>query len=84
MSSLDSSLNSMATVTTLDFYQKFGKKDGTAAHYLKASRWFTLFWAVLMVLPVIASAKVVPARVVQPNPRHANRLFQVNGPFPLH
>ncbi len=26
---LDSSLNSMATVTTLDFYDKFAKKDGT-------------------------------------------------------
>ena len=54
MSSLDSSLNSMATVTTLDFYEKFAKKDGTPEHYLKASRWFTLFWAVLMVIPAIA------------------------------
>ena len=57
MSSLDSSLNSMATVTTLDFYEKFAKKDGTPEHYLKASRWFTLFWAVLMVLPAIAFTK---------------------------
>ena len=54
MSSLDSSLNSMATVTTLDFYEKFAKKDGTPEHYLKASRWFTLFWAALMVIPAIA------------------------------
>ena len=57
MSSLDSSLNSMATVTTLDFYEKFAKKDGTPEHYLKASRWFTLFWAVLMVVPAIAFTK---------------------------
>ena len=55
MSSLDSSLNSMATVTTLDFYEKFAKKDGTPEHYLKASRWFTLFWAVLMVLSKVGS-----------------------------
>jgi SSS family solute:Na+ symporter len=57
MSSLDSSLNSMATVTTLDFYQKFFKKDGSAKHYLKASRWFTLSWAVLMVVPAIVFSK---------------------------
>ncbi|MEE4292878.1 MAG: sodium/solute symporter [Xanthomonadales bacterium] len=53
MSSLDSSLNSMATVTTLDFYEKFFKRDGSEQHYLRASRWFTLFWAVLMVIPAI-------------------------------
>ncbi len=53
MSSLDSSLNSMATVTTIDFYEKFFKKDGTEKHYLVASRWFTLVWAVAMVVPAI-------------------------------
>ena len=57
MSSLDSSLNSMATVTTLDFYEKFFKKDGSPQHYLKASRWFTLMWAVLMVVPAIIFTK---------------------------
>ncbi len=57
MSSLDSSLNSMATVTTLDFYEKFAKKDATPEHYLKASRWFTLFWAVAMVVPAIIFTK---------------------------
>ena len=54
MSSLDSSLNSMATVTTLDFYQKYFKKDESESHYLKASRFFTFGWAVLIVLPAIA------------------------------
>ena len=53
MSSLDSSLNSMATVTTIDFYQKFFRRDGSPEHYLKASRWFTLFWAVFTVVPAI-------------------------------
>jgi SSS family solute:Na+ symporter len=57
MSSLDSSLNSMATVTTIDFYQKFFKKDGSPEHYLKASRWFTFLWAVLMVVPAILFVK---------------------------
>jgi SSS family solute:Na+ symporter len=57
MSSLDSSLNSMATVTTLDFYEKFVRKDGNPQHYLLASRWFTFFWAVLMVVPAIVFTK---------------------------
>lgn len=53
MSSLDSSLNSMATVTTLDFYQKFFKPDASPRHYLVATRWFTLLWAVGMVIPAV-------------------------------
>jgi SSS family solute:Na+ symporter len=57
MSSLDSSLNSMATVTTLDFYEKFFRKGASQEHYLKASRWFTLFWAVFMVVPAIMFTK---------------------------
>lgn len=57
MSSLDSSLNSMATVTTLDFYQKFFRKDDTEERYLIASRWFTVFWAVVMIVPAIIYTK---------------------------
>jgi SSS family solute:Na+ symporter len=53
MSSLDSSLNSMATVTTLDFYEKFFRKGASPEHYLTASRWFTFMWAILMVVPAI-------------------------------
>jgi SSS family solute:Na+ symporter len=53
MSSLDSSLNSMATVTTLDFYQKFFKRDGNSAHYLKATRYFTVAWGAFIVLPAL-------------------------------
>ncbi|MEH6587944.1 MAG: sodium/solute symporter [Halioglobus sp.] len=53
MSSLDSSLNSMATVTTIDFYQQYWKRSGSPEHYLKASRWFTVMWGVLIVLPAI-------------------------------
>ena len=57
MSSLDSSLNSMATVTTIDFYQKFVRKDGSPEHYLLVSRLFTVGWAVLIVVPAIAFTK---------------------------
>ncbi|MEM1411554.1 MAG: sodium/solute symporter [Pseudomonadota bacterium] len=56
MSSLDSSLNSMATVSTVDFYQRFVRPDGTSAHYLKVSRAFTVLWAVFIVGPAILYA----------------------------
>lgn len=57
MSSLDSSLNSMATVTTLDFYQQFFKKDGDSQHYLKATRFFTLAWGAIIIIPAIIFIK---------------------------
>jgi len=57
MSSLDSSFNSMATISTLDFYQKYFKKDESPEHYLKVSRLFTIFWAVLIIIPAIMYAQ---------------------------
>ena len=53
MSSLDSSLNSMATISTVDFYQRYFKPNEDPAHYLKASRWFTLVWAAAIIIPAI-------------------------------
>ncbi|MBP1081859.1 sodium:solute symporter [Bacillus capparidis] len=44
MSSLDSALNSLSAVTVHDIYKKFFKKKASEAHYLKASRWATIFW----------------------------------------
>ena len=56
MSSLDSSFNSMATVSVVDFYQKYFKQDASPQHYLRASRAFTLLWAVLIIIPAILYA----------------------------
>jgi SSS family solute:Na+ symporter len=47
----------MATVTTIDFYQKFFRKNASPEHYLKASRWFTFLWALLMVVPAMLFVK---------------------------
>ncbi|WP_026571822.1 sodium:solute symporter [Sediminibacillus terrae] len=44
MSSLDSALNSLSAVSIRDFYAKYFKKDASEGHYLKASRWATIFW----------------------------------------
>lgn len=56
MSSVDSALNSMSTVSTVDLYQKFVKKEASDEHYLKVSRYFTIFWAALIILPALAYA----------------------------
>ncbi|WP_447527295.1 sodium:solute symporter [Vreelandella sp. TE19] len=44
MSSLDSALNSLSAVTVRDFYSRYIKPDASDTHYLKASRWATVFW----------------------------------------
>ncbi len=51
MSSLDSSFNSLATISTIDFYQKYFRPNESSEHYLKASRGFTVFWAVIIIIP---------------------------------
>lgn len=51
MSSTSSALNSLSTITVTDFYQKFFKTDGDEAHYLKASRVFTVLWG-LAIIPI--------------------------------
>lgn len=56
MSSLDSAFNSMATVSTIDFYQRYFRKDASDDHYLKASRGFTIFWAALVIIPALMFA----------------------------
>ena len=53
MSSLDSSFNSLATISTVDFYEKFFKKNQSPEHYLKVSRGFTVFWAIVIIVPAI-------------------------------
>lgn len=57
MSSLDSSLNSMATVSTIDFYQRYFRRDADSAHYLTVTRVFTVIWAVLIVVPAMLYAE---------------------------
>jgi len=51
MSSLSAAFNSLATTSVTDFYQRFFRGRQTDAHYLRASRLFTLFWG-LLVIPI--------------------------------
>lgn len=49
MSSLSSALNSLATISVLDFYQPYMRKHENERHYLFVSRIFTICWAVLII-----------------------------------
>lgn len=53
MSSLDSSFNSLATISTVDFYEKYFRKGESPQHYLTVSRAFTVFWAIVIIIPAI-------------------------------
>lgn len=52
MSSVDSSLNSLATVTVNDFYKKW-KPDATDQQCLNVSRAMTLFWGVFATIAAL-------------------------------
>ncbi len=45
-SSMDSGLNSLAASTTVDWYRRLRKDDGSDEHYLKFTRWSTAFWGI--------------------------------------
>jgi SSS family solute:Na+ symporter len=57
MSSLSAAFHSLSTVSTLDFYQRYFRREATPEHYLKVTRLFTLFWAAVIVLPAILYSK---------------------------
>ena len=57
MSSLDSAFNSMSTVSVVDFYQRYIKPEASESQLLVASRWFTLFWAMIIVAPALLFAQ---------------------------
>lgn len=54
MSSMSSALNSLATISVTDFYKPIIANDKSDAHYLKASRGFTILWALLIIPAALA------------------------------
>jgi Na+/proline symporter len=46
MSSISSELNSLSTVSVIDFYRRWLKPEATDAHYLAVSKLATAFWGV--------------------------------------
>lgn len=54
MSSLDSSLNAIATVSVVDIYRRHLSKKRDDAHYLKAARYIAIFSSGIMILGALA------------------------------
>ena len=50
MSSTASELNALASTTTIDLYKRSIRKEKSEAHYVQASKWFTLAWGILAIL----------------------------------
>jgi Na+(H+)/acetate symporter ActP len=50
MSSMAGELNALSSTTTVDIYKRSIKKEGDPLHYLAASRWFTVVWALMAML----------------------------------
>lgn len=56
MSSMAGELNALASTTSIDVYKRSINKTANPTHYLKASRWFTVGWALMaMVFAMLAS-----------------------------
>jgi solute:Na+ symporter, SSS family len=47
MASMASELNALASTTTVDVYKRSIKKEASPGHYLRASRFFTILWALI-------------------------------------
>lgn len=49
MSSTASELNALASTTVIDLYKRNTKGIKEEAHYVKASKWFTLIWGIIAI-----------------------------------
>jgi solute:Na+ symporter, SSS family len=47
LQSKSAELNALGSTTTVDFYRHLFKREATDAHYVAASKWFTLFWGLV-------------------------------------
>jgi SSS family solute:Na+ symporter len=58
MSTLSGSLNSLASTTVVDFIRPFLRKEFSSRDQLRVSRWITVFWGIILVIPAILSRGV--------------------------
>jgi uncharacterized sodium:solute symporter family permease YidK len=49
LSSKAGELNALGSTTVVDVYRHVVRRDATDAHYLAASRWFTVFWGLVAI-----------------------------------
>ncbi len=56
MSSLDSALGSMSSTAVTDYYRLYFNRNASAEHYLRAARWFSVGFGVLLAAIALAFA----------------------------
>jgi solute:Na+ symporter, SSS family len=49
LSSKSAELNALGSTTTIDFYRHIVNRDAADAHYVQASRWFTVMWGAVAI-----------------------------------
>jgi Na+/proline symporter len=49
LQSKSAELNALGATTTIDFYRHLVKRQASDAHYVAASKWFTLFWGLVAI-----------------------------------
>jgi len=54
LSSIDSELNALATISIVDWYKRLDPHDRDEAWYLRSSRFTTVFWGILATLAALA------------------------------
>ncbi|HUX85352.1 MAG TPA: sodium:solute symporter, partial [Chitinophagaceae bacterium] len=47
--STSATLNSLASTSLVDIHKRIWKKDGSPQYYLRASRWWTVFWGLFCI-----------------------------------
>ena len=53
MSTISAEINSLATVSMVDLYRRFFRRDARDGHYLAASRWLTVFWGAYAIVTAL-------------------------------
>lgn len=53
MSTISAEINSLATVSMVDVYRRFFRRDERDGHYLAASRWLTVFWGAYAIVTAL-------------------------------
>jgi len=49
MSSTASALNALASTTTIDIYKRNLKSEKSDMHFVKSTKWFTVFWGIIAI-----------------------------------
>ncbi len=53
MSTISAEINSLATVSMVDIYRRFFRREAPDRHYLAASRWLTVFWGAYAIITAL-------------------------------